>query len=275
MSRVLSVLILSVFLFSSATYANQKNTVLEETLSVGTVELKIPAVDGLNDLLTQKKVNALLAEEIKKLSQQAQNRAVTYKVIMNRPSLLSVLLQSQGEVTIYKAVNIDLTTGQKMELNNFFTGLEEAKYANILIGEEGIFCSPKDGAAYDNYVPYVDIMENIRIGEAGRLLAVERLTEQSAGKKLKLSKAGLLAIKLPSNAGTGYQWVVKSGSPDFITIGNSFTIPHTNGPVTGAAGTEIIFMGAKKAGLYNVTMEYKRSWERSAVESFSFIVEVG
>lgn len=270
-----NILIAVLFLFICAVgAANQKNTVLDEKVFLGSTELTVPRVDGLNEAVIQNKINALLEREMKQLSKESAGNKVTYKVILNRPSLLSFLLQTEGGAKRYKAVNLDLTTGQPAALKDFFTNGDDEKYADILLGDEGIFLGNGRGAAYDNFVPYEDIMENIRIGEAGRLLRVERLTEQAAGKTLRMSKPGLLAIKLPANTGSGYRWFVKTNSSGITTVGNSFTIPHTGSNAPGVHGTEIIFMAAKQPGLHVVTMEYKRSWERSVIDSLSFTVEV-
>lgn len=90
--------------------------------------------------------------------------SVTYKVMLNRPSLVSLLLEADnGGRKAYAGLNLDLTTGKEFEVTDFFVDNDNVKaalgnYDNVLFGEEGLFVRSKKNAAYSSFVPYRDVV---------------------------------------------------------------------------------------------------------------------
>jgi predicted secreted protein len=83
-----------------------------------------------------------------------------------------------------------------------------------------------------------------------------------------------IVLHLPSNATTGYEWVVTSEGAPFGEPSVSY---HVEGEALGAGGTTtIVWMGTKDAspGRYPISLSYQRSWEPGAADTFSFIVEI-
>ncbi len=258
-------------------FADQQTTVLFEENSIGKKYSFIPVIDGSNETVLEKQANDIIKNKARELVKQLDGR-ITYEVTMNRPSLVSILLKSEDNgKTAYKGVNIDLTTGREFTMGDFFTETEElssilGSYEDFVFGEEGIYLRRKNQNEYADFVPYSKIITNIRIGSAGRLLQVARLTQNAADKTLIIKAGNLLAIKLDSNPSTGYRWMVSTH--DGVTkVGSSFIMPREDDR-TGVSGTEIIMFAAQKAGFYNVIMEYKRPWENYAVNKFSFGIAV-
>ncbi len=103
-------------------------------------------------------------------------------------------------------------------------------------------------------------------------MQLARLTENAAGKTLRLPQSGLIALKLDANPSTGYGWEMSCSSPDVSKVGSSFTIPRSDENKVGVPGVEILVLAVTKPGTYNVRMDYKRSWEKISLNSFSFTV---
>ncbi|MEE1193723.1 MAG: protease inhibitor I42 family protein, partial [Phascolarctobacterium sp.] len=118
------------------------------------------------------------------------------------------------------------------------------------------------------------LLDHMRIGEAGRIMQVARLTAAASGKTLVLDKPGLLALKLASNPSTGYSWQMSANSAAVVRVGSTFIIPREEEErvATGVAGTEILFLNVQQPGTYTVQMEYKRPWERISLDKFTFTI---
>ena len=59
------------------------------------------------------------------LAKQLGSCRLSYTVTLNRPTVVGILLKAEnGANTVYKGVNIDLTTGREMELTEIFRGGE-------------------------------------------------------------------------------------------------------------------------------------------------------
>lgn len=258
-------------------FADQQTTVLTEQVGLGKASASLPYIDGSNDAACEKQVNALVHEAAAKLAKEVGGAgSVSYKVMLNRPSLVSLLLEADnGGRKAYAGLNLDLTTGKEFGVTDFFVDDDNVKaalgnYNNVLFGEDGLYVREGKNSAYSNFVPYGKVLTSMRIGEAGRLLQMAKITEKAAGKTLKLPKSGLVAIKLDSNPSTGYGWQMSCASKNVAKVGSSFTIPRGEEERLGAPGTEILVLAVTKPGTYNVRMDYKRSWEKMSLQSFSF-----
>ena len=249
--------------------ADQQTTVLTEQTSVGKATATLPYIDGSNSAELEKQANAMVRDAAAKLVKEVGGQgSVTYKVMLNRPSLVSLLLEADnGGRKAYAGLNLDLTTGKEFEVTDFFVDNDNVKaalgnYDNVLFGEEGLFVRSKKNAAYSSFVPYRDVVTYLRIGEAGRLLQLAKITDKAAGKTLKLD----------SNPSTGYGWQFACSSPAVSKVGSSFTIPRGDEERMGAPGVEILVLAVTKPGTYNIRMDYKRSWEKMSLQSFNFTV---
>ena len=186
---------------------------------------------------------------------------------------------TNGSRTVYAGLNLDLTTGKEFTVTDFFVDKEEVQqalgdYERVLFAENGFYLQQEKYGEYSAFVPYAKVLNHMRIGEAGRIMQVARLTNAASGKTLVLDKPGLLALKLNANPSTGYSWQVSASSAAVTKVGSSFTIVREEEAMVGAPGTEIIFLNVQEPGTYTVNMEYKRPWEKLSLDKFSFTVVV-
>lgn len=264
-------------------FADQKTTVLSVPVNSSQETGMIPYIDGSNDDALEKQANKVLNDKAQALLKSVGGSGtVSYEVKLNRPSLVSVLLKAQNAGTVaYQGVNIDLTTGQEFSLNDFFSDTDGLKdslggYTDILFGENGLYLRHDGSGAYTGFVPYGKLLPSMRIGAAGRLVQIARLTQNAADKVLHIKAGNLMALKLDSNPSTGYRWDVvldKAAEGKIERVGSSFIMPRED-ERTGASGTEILVLAAQAAGEYTVNLEYKRPWEKQGFNKFSFKVVV-
>ena len=164
-------------------------------------------------------------------------------------------------------------------MTDFFVDKEQVQqalsdYDKVLFAEDGFYLQQQKYGAYNSFVPYNKLLDHMRIGEAGRIMQVARLTAAASGKTLVLDKPGLLALKLASNPSTGYSWQMSANSTAVVRVGSTFIIPREEEErvATGVAGTEILFLNVQQPGTYKVQMEYKRPWERISLDKFTFTI---
>ena len=261
-------------------FADQQTTVLQEQATINKASATLPYIDGSNDVAYEKQLNTLIRETATKLSKEVGGGSVSYEVKLNRPSLVSILMcATNGSRTVYAGLNLELTTGKEFTVTDFFVDKEEVQqalgdYERVLFAENGFYLQQEKYGEYSAFVPYAKVLNHMRIGEAGRIMQVARLTNAASGKTLVLDKPGLLALKLNANPSTGYSWQVSASSAAVTKVGSSFTIVREEEAMVGAPGTEIIFLNVQEPGTYTVNMEYKRPWEKLSLDKFSFTVVV-
>lgn len=274
--RVLLTALLCMLLSVPAFAAMQHTTVLSAQTSFGKNAAVIPVIDGSNEADLEKQANNIIRDKAEKLAKKTGGQ-VTYEVTMNRPSLVSILLKAEGSEAVYQGVNIDLTTGREFTMGDFFTETEQlssilGSYEDFVFGENGVYLRRAGQHAYNDFVPYSKIITSMRIGSAGRLVQIAKLTQNAADKTLHIKAGNLLALKLDSNPSTGYRWEAVADE-GVKKVGSSFIMPREDNR-TGVTGTEIMVLAAQKAGTYLVTMEYKRPWEKQGLNKFSFTIVV-
>ena len=261
-------------------FADQRTTVLQEQTTLGKASATLPYIDGSNDAVYEKQLNMLIREAATKLSKEVGGGSVSYEVKLNRPSLVSLILTaSNGGKQAYAGLNLDLTTGKEFTVTDFFVDKEQVQqalgdYDKVLFAEDGFYLQQQKYGAYNSFVSYNKLLDHMRIGEAGRIMQVARLTAAASGKTLVLDKPGLLALKLASNPSTGYSWQMSANSAAVVRVGSTFIIPREEEErvATGVAGTEILFLNVQQPGTYTVQMEYKRPWERISLDKFTFTI---
>ena len=265
-------------------FADQQTTVLFSPVNIKKATGFLPFIDGSNDPVLEKEANNILQKYAEELVDKVGNKGtINYAVQLNRPSLVSVLLQANNEKKVaYKGVNLDLTTGREFIVYDFFTKDEKVQetlgdYADVLFSEKGIYTRESERTGYTGFVPYSKLMASMRIGEAGRLVQIAKLTRNAEGKTLTVPNGSLLALKLDSNPTTGYRWIVTypEGAENAIkNVGSSFIMPRGDDQRTGMPGVEILVFTAQEVGTYNLKFDYKRPWERLGSDSFNFTVVV-
>lgn len=269
--------LLCCLLYCFTVFADQQTTVLTQKGTIGKTSVSLPYIDGSNNEDLEKEANRLIKEFAAKLSKEVGGQ-IYYEVTLNRPSLVSVLLTAvNGSHSAYKALNLDLTTGREFGVTDFFVDNEEVQqvlgdYNQVLFAEEGVYLRKTENSPYSDFVPYGRIITSMRIGEAGRIMQIAKLTANVEGKILNLGKNRLLALKLDANPSTGYGWHMSCNSDALSEVGSSFTIPRGNPDRKGTPGTEILLLAVKEPGTYNVRMEYRRSWEKMNLQSFTFTI---
>ena len=279
MKKILLLLLL-VFCFAATALANGQITLLARSVNDGPVKGVIPEVDGINDVNMQKSINGVLKTRAYELARELPAEGViSYNQLLDKASIFSVVLQATtGDRTLYKAVNIDVTTGKECVLSDFFRDKEGFErvldgYQDIVMGEAGVYTRNEKYSAYDRFVPYSALLRFVDIGEAGRLLTVHKITNAAADAALHIKAGELVAIKLDSNRSTGYTWELgsESKSSGVIEIGTSYLMPSgKDTSAVGAMGTDIIVIGTDKAGSFPVKLNYKRQWEKYPVSSMQF-----
>lgn len=260
-------------------FADQQTTVLTEQTTLGKVAATLPYIDGSNDAAAEKQANAAIRDTASKLLKVVGGQgSVSYKVFLNRPSLVALELEAvNGERRAYAGLNLDLTTGKQFGVTDFFVDNDVTKsalgnYENVLFGEQGLWLRSSKSEAFSTLVPYNKVVTSLRIGEAGRLCQIAKITANAAGKTVMLPESGLVALKLDSNPSTGYGWEMSCSSKAVSKVGSSFTIPSSDDTRVGVPGTEIMVLAVTQPGAYNIRMDYKRSWEKLSLQSFSFTV---
>ncbi len=258
-------------------FADQQTTVLTEQTTLGKAAATLPFIDGSNDTALEKQANSLISTTAAKLLKSVGNQgSVSYKVMLNRPSLVALQLEAKnGSRTAFAGLNIDLTTGKEFGVTDFFVDNDVVKaalgsYDDVLFGENGLYLRQGKGEAYKTVVPYSKVLTALRIGEAGRIFQMAKITGNVAGKTVTVPASGLVALKLEANPSTGYGWEMSCASPAVSKAGSSFTIPNANDGRVGVPGVEIMVLAVTQPGTYNVRMDYKRSWEKMSLDKFSF-----
>lgn len=282
--RIFLIALLCLLLCSSS-FADQQATVLFEQVTIDKAEGRIPYIDGSTDTDMEKQANSLMYATVKDMVKAVGGYgSISYEVVLNRPSLIGVLFKvSNNGQRLVKGLNVDLTTGKEFTVTDFFVNNDTVKsvlgdYSDVLFTERGI-CTRNSGIGdYTNIIAYSSLLASMRMGEAGRLLQIVRLTENAEGKNLSIKKGNLMAIKLETNPSAGFRWEIKLDKADekkIAKVGSSFMMPKSSDQRIGVPGTEILMLAAEESGTCKVTMEYKRPWERLPLKSFSFTVIIG
>lgn len=269
-------------LFTAPAFADQQTTVLTQKMTIGKAEAKLPYIDGNLEVDFEKMANDIIVTKARNMVKRLGNRGdLTYTVTLNRPSVISVLLRADYDgKTIYDGANIDLTSGKEFGLNDFFVNDERIKALfdkndSILFEERGILKRSKKDGPFDQFLSYEEILPSIRIGEAGRLMQIARLTANVDGKTLHVKSGSMFALKLDANPSTGYCWILKPTEEikgKIVKIGSSFMLPAAADNRPGTPGTEISMYTVGARGTYDVVMEYKRPWEMMVFKSVRFKV---
>ena len=273
-------LLFLVFCFASTALANGQITLLARSINDGPIKGVIPEVDGINDVNMQKSINEVLKMRAYELARELPAGSVlSYNQLLDKTSIFSVVLQaSTSDRNLYKAVNIDVTTGKECVLSDFFRdkdGFERVLdgYQDLVLSDTGVYTRSEKYSRYERFIPYAALLNFVDISEAWRLLPVHNITKAAEGAALHVKAGELVAIKLDSNRSTGYAWEIdsESKSAGVLEVGTSYLMPSgKDTSAVGVMGADIIVIGASQGGNFPVKLNYKRQWEKYPVSSMKF-----
>ena len=100
------------------------------------------------------------------------------------------------------------------------------------------------------------------------------LTGQDDGKDIDLTTGGILIVKLKSNPSTGYKWTV-AGDPSPLRLTKSSYVKNSHSSqAIGGSGVQVLRFTAASAGMANLTIVYRRSWEYNVPPAKTFTIRV-
>ncbi|HYV38180.1 MAG TPA: protease inhibitor I42 family protein [Gemmataceae bacterium] len=101
------------------------------------------------------------------------------------------------------------------------------------------------------------------------------LTDKDADAKVELAKGDKLVVKLAANTTTGFTWVIaskeddkllkSSGKPDYVA-------PEKK--AVGAGGIQVFTFTTEGAGMIEVELHYKRTFEKDKAPAKTFKFKV-
>lgn len=99
------------------------------------------------------------------------------------------------------------------------------------------------------------------------------ITQSQNGETIALAKGESLAIQLPGNPTTGYEWTVAQLDPAFLRLADSSYAPDSS--ALGSGGTYTFRFETLQPGATSLALAYRRSWETTpADQSFSLGVNI-
>lgn len=99
------------------------------------------------------------------------------------------------------------------------------------------------------------------------------LSNADNGKTIQLKPGQTLTLQLSENPTTGYRWSIASFNDQLLKlIDDRFNLPNSS--AMGSGGQRILTFKATRTGQVNLTVNQKREWEDSAVDSFNLILEI-
>ena len=106
--------------------------------------------------------------------------------------------------------------------------------------------------------------------------SVITVTDRSNGKDIDLTSGQTLVVKLGSNRSAGYGWTVLGDPAPLKLEKTSYHNNTKSSEVVGAPGVQVFQFIASGAGIANLTLAYRRSWEYNVppVKTFTLRVNV-
>jgi inhibitor of cysteine peptidase len=96
------------------------------------------------------------------------------------------------------------------------------------------------------------------------------ITSNMNGSQVEVLLGEQVELELPENPTTGYRWQVRAvGSPVLEAEGDSF---QAAGGAVGAGGMRRLRFRAAQAGSADVELDYARTWEHRAADTFKVTV---
>ena len=98
------------------------------------------------------------------------------------------------------------------------------------------------------------------------------LAEDASGREIELALGQQVAIRLPENRTTGFQWDLESSGKPVCVLVNDAVEGQTGAPGQGA--THLWKFRAARPGQGTIALAYRRPWERQAAPAQTFTVRV-
>ena len=100
------------------------------------------------------------------------------------------------------------------------------------------------------------------------------IAEQDSGKTIELVVGQKLAVQLPSNPTTGYQWIVLGDPAPLKRIGSDYAASPQAAGRMGAGGTQTLRFSASGSGKAELNLGYHRPWEKDVAPAKTFSVTI-
>jgi inhibitor of cysteine peptidase len=99
-------------------------------------------------------------------------------------------------------------------------------------------------------------------------------TYSDDGSTIKAKVDSEFIIALDSNPTTGYSWKAVYEESQFKQLSDEYKQTNTEEMIVGAGGIQYLRFKALKAGSYQITLNYQRSWEGEPLEQKVFNIIV-
>ncbi|HZY84553.1 MAG TPA: protease inhibitor I42 family protein [Gemmataceae bacterium] len=100
------------------------------------------------------------------------------------------------------------------------------------------------------------------------------VTDKEDKGKVTVPKGGALVVKLPITTGTGYTWVIAKNNADQLKSVGKSTIEKPDKPLPGAKTIQVFRFDAAAAGSSELTLEYKRPFEKDKPPAKTYKITV-
>ena len=100
------------------------------------------------------------------------------------------------------------------------------------------------------------------------------VTNKEDKGKVSVPKGGALVVRLPITTGTGYTWVIAKNDAEQLKPAGKPTVEKPDKPVPGAKTTQVFRFDAATAGTGELTLEYKRPFEKDKPPTKTYTITV-
>lgn len=101
----------------------------------------------------------------------------------------------------------------------------------------------------------------------------ERLTEKNNGNDVHLTVGDTVVVTLDANPTTGFNWEIEALNPLMMEQIGAAQF-HSNSQMIGAAGKTIFTFKASSPGTCDLSLVYRRPWERNATPAGLFKISL-
>jgi predicted secreted protein len=100
------------------------------------------------------------------------------------------------------------------------------------------------------------------------------VTKADKDQTVKIANGGQVTVKLAWSPGTGYDWVLTQNDPALLRQEGAARSEPALEPKPGASETRIFLFKALKAGSTALEFQSRRSFEKDAAPSDTFMIQV-
>lgn len=265
--------------FNTIALAAGEPTIIARAVTEKNLKGVIPEADGITNETFRTNINRVLRQKATALAQlTGQDAVVNYEVVLNRPTLFSIILTAENSTKkLYQGVNIDVEAGAECTSDTLFRDVkalkEKTAMNDFVLANGGLLGTATEYGAYTKFIAYSEILTHINISNAERFMKVHRLTNVAFGSEVTVQAGEPLGILLVANRSTGYTWKLGAASKaeGIIELGKAYVMSSAIAEgKTGTPGLDIVFVGALKPGIYNIRLEYARSWDKYPLDTGEF-----